>query len=399
MNAKQSILLGVIVGLFLALAFAFGFISNDLLETASASANEPAAVTNYGLLAETQNLIDQVYLREQPSPDVREYAAIRGILSTLEDPNTYFIEPPVAQSEADVLAGTYGGIGVQVQLSEDGRLLLFPFADSPAITVGIEDGDELIAINGADITFSLGPDAIDQMLRGEVKEGSGVEITVQHANSDMPETFFIEFAVINVPSVTWRVLTENEEIGYVQILRFTNRTPDELEDALTGLLDSDISALILDLRNNTGGLLPESVAVANQFIDGGTITYEMRKNSERALDADPGGLATDIPLVILVNHSTASAAELVAGALLDYERGILIGQKTYGKGTVQQIFLLSDGSSVHITAAEWLTPNKNRIDGVGITPTIEMIPDENGRDVELGEGIRYLSEALAESVD
>lgn len=395
MNAKQSVFLGVIVGLFLALSFAFGFISHDLLETASVSAAANEQITGYELLDETQALLDRIYLREQPSPEVREYAAIRGMLSTLGDPNTYFIDPPVAQSEADVLAGTYGGVGVQIQLTESGELTVFPFEDSPAAAAGIEDGDKLIAINGDDITFHMGLDVIDQLLRGEVKEGNGVEISVLKVNAEEPETYFVEFAVINVPSITWRQLVDNPEMGYIQVLRFTNRTPEELNIALQELADNDVQAFILDLRNNSGGLLTESIAVADQFLDVGEITHEVKQGSNDVVNATPGGLATELPLVVLVNNRTASASELVAGAILDNERGILIGQQTYGKGTVQQIFTLSDGSSVHITSAEWLTPDEDRIDGVGITPNISMIPDESGRDVELGEAVRYLTDILA----
>src|SRR5690606_31187987 len=186
----------------------------------------------------------------------------------------------------------------------------------------------------------------------------------------------------------------DERIGYIQILRFTARTPDEVILGLTELHELGITALILDIRNNTGGLLDESIDVASQFIDRGVVIYEVTKQTERAFNVEGGGLATDMPLAVLVNDRTASAAELVAAAIRDNERGILIGQTTFGKGTVQQIFTLSDGSSVHVTSAEWFTPNRTPIAGIGLTPDIEMIPDENGRDVELGEATRYLQQQL-----
>src|SRR5690606_30396605 len=215
------------------------------------------------------------------------------------------------------------------------------------------------------------------MLRGEVKEGNGVELTV--TNPDEEElTVFIEFAVINVPSVTWRVLSENEAIGYVQIIRFTSRTPEELITGLTELNEANVSALVVDLRNNSGGLLQESVDVTSQFVPANeVIVYEQSNKSENALRASEGGLATELPLVVLVNHGTASASELVAAAIQDHERGILIGQRTFGKGTVQQIFRLSDNSSVHITSAQWLTPNHRQLESVGLEPDITMIPDVN----------------------
>ncbi len=390
---RQSIIRGVLIGVCIGLVFTAGFLFRGLVELPPTRA---AALTenllNYPLLDEVQSLLNQHYVRPQPDPQIREYGAIRGMLSTLNDRFTFFIDPPVAQSESDVLAGTYGGIGVQVQRSEKGDLVLYPFVDSPALTAGVSGGDILVAINQVSVDITMQQDAIDQLLRGEVKDRNGVEITfVKQVDGDRVSVF-IPFSVINVPSVIWRILPENAQIGYVQIVLFTSRTPDELKEALEDLISKKIDTLILDLRNNSGGLLQESVQVAAQFLDGGVVVYEKTQENEHALDAEFGGLATAIPLVVLVNQGTASAAELVAGAIRDRERGILIGQTTYGKGTVQQIFRLSDDSSLHITSAEWLTPNRQQIDGTGLEPNIPMIPDANGRDVELGEAIRYLEQ-------
>lgn len=390
----RSIALGALIGMMMAGIFAAGFFVRDLIRLPPALALSSEDST-YLLVSEVEYLLEQHYLRELPDETVREYGAIRGLLNTLGDGNTFFIEPPVAQSESDTLAGTYGGIGVQLQRSEMGDFILFPFEDSPAEKAGIQEGDLLIAVNGTPVELTTQQDAVDQMMRGEVKEGNGVEITVKKAN-DEELTVFILFDVINVPSVLWRVLPENTDIGYVHILRFTNRTPSELEQALTELRTENIEALILDLRNNTGGLLQESIKVASEFVDGGVVLYEKRREGEKEFTAETGGLMLDLPLVVLVNRSTASAAELVAGAILDRDRGILIGQKTYGKGTIQQIFQLSDRSSIHVTSAEWLTPKKRVLDGVGLEPAISMIPDENGRDVEIGEAIRYLEQQLQE---
>jgi carboxyl-terminal processing protease len=394
---KTSILYGFLAGIGLALVFAAGFFFRDFVGIASvlaAPSRGSEANASYPLLDEVQSLLDQYYLREQPDYTQRQYAAVRGVLSSLNDRYTFFIEPPVAQSESDVLAGTYGGIGVLLQRNEMAEFVLFPFPDSPAIRAGIEDGDRLIAINGTPLTMTEQQDAIDQMMRGEVREGSGVEITVvKHATGE-ELTVFIPFEVINVPSVVWRALEEDARIGYIQILRFTNRTPDELSTAVQDLRTLNIQALVLDLRGNAGGLLQESVDVADAFLDDGVILYERRPNDEQTFEAQAGGLITDLPIVVLVNRGTASAAELVAGAIRDSGRGIIIGQTTFGKGTVQQIFRLSDESSIHITSAEWFTPNNSTIEGVGLEPDIPMIPDQNGRDVEIGEAIRYLQQQL-----
>jgi carboxyl-terminal processing protease len=395
MRYKQSALIGALIGLGIALIFALGFIFRGFVDLRTVNAATGEVVTGYPLLDEVQILLNQHYLRQQPGDKEREYAAIRGMLGALNDRYTFFIDPPVAQSESDVLAGTYGGIGVQVKRAETGELVLYPYADSPAATASIENGDVLVAINNVSIDMSQQIDTVDQMLRGEVKEGSGVEVTVRKAQGSGDElSVFIPFAVINVPSVIWRVLEENPQIGYVQIVLFTSRTPDELEVALEDLKQQSITALVLDLRNNSGGLLQESVTVASQFLDGGVVVYEKNNQDEHTLTVESGGLATDLPLIVLINQGTASAAELVAGAIQDRERGILIGQTSYGKGTVQQIYRLSDESSLHITSAEWFTPNRHQIDGTGLEPNISMIPDSNGRDVELGEAVRQLETLL-----
>ena len=402
-NARQSsslgrsILLGIGIGLGIGVVFAAGFFTREVVGgSPRAFAAQVDGGENYSLLFEVQGLLDQHYLREQPDMIQRQYAAIRGMLGILGDRFTFFVDPPVAQSESDVLAGTYGGIGVEIQRNEAGEIVLFPFEESPAARAGIETGDVLLAINGTPLDVSVGQDSIDQSLRGEVKEGSGVEIATRSARTGEESTQFILFDVINVPSVLYRVLEQDERIGYVNVLRFTSRTPDELTAALNALTESSISALVLDVRDNAGGLLAESIRVADEFIDAGVLAYERNREGTESFNGTAGGLAVEYPLVVLVNGGTASGAEILAGAIRDSERGILIGQQTYGKGTIQQIYQLSDSSSLHITAAEWLTPAQQQIEGAGLTPDIAMIPDENGRDVELGEAVRHLQAELGE---
>ena len=392
----RSIFVGIGLGILFAVVFFAGFFIREVVEMPAvfASSSNTDSEDEYFLLPEVQALIDNHYLREQPDFTQRQYAAVRGLLSSLDDRNTFFIEPAVARSESDVLAGTYGGIGTNLSRNEDGFFVLFPFPDGPATEAGVLDNDIIVSINGQGIDVATQQDIIDQMLRGEVGDDNGVEITLRRDGFDEDITLFVPFDVINIPSVLWRVLPNNTQIGYIQVMRFTNRTPDEFLQAIDELNVSNIEALILDLRGNGGGLLNEAVDVAGEFFDGGVVLYERTRNNERIFEAEIGGSVIELPLVVLVNSGTASAAELVAGALQDYGRGLLIGQNTYGKGTIQQIFGLSDTSSIHITSAEWFTPNRNAIDGVGLSPDISMIPDENGRDIEIGEAIRYLQEEL-----
>ncbi len=387
-NFTRSILTGIVIGIGLAAVFTAGFVARDYIGGVGGAASAQSA-EDYPLLREVQGLLDRHFLRDQPSYEQRQYGAIRGMLSTLDDRFTFFIDPPVAASESDALAGTYGGIGVQVTRRENGDVLLFPFDDSPAQLAGINEGAVLLAVNGTPLAADLNQDNIDQLLRGEVRAGNGVEVTITQVNGDTA-SLFIEFDVINVPSVVWRVLDDQPfVVGYLQVLSFTGRTPDELTTALTELRAQNVAGVILDLRDNRGGLLTESITVADEFVDDGVLVYEVKVDGERAFEGQAGGLMIDLPIVVLVNQNTASGAELVAGVIRDAERGILIGQTTYGKGTVQQIFPLSDRSSLHVTSAEWLTTARTPLERVGLTPDIAMIPDPDGRDVELAEALRY----------
>jgi carboxyl-terminal processing protease len=384
---------GVLTGVVLSAFFLAGFIVRGYMPaTAQEKSDE-----QFPLLREVKALVDANYLRQLPPTKDLEYASIRGYLGQLNDPYTFFVDPPVAQSESEVLAGQYGGIGVQLKHNEQGQFVLYPFRDGPAAAAGVKDGDILVAVNGAQISSSERLDVVDQLLRGEVKSGNGVTITVQSPGSDQTRDYFIEFAVVMVPSVIWHPLVEDPTIGYIQIVRFTARTPEELQTALSELDAQKVTALVLDMRGNSGGLLQESVEVASQFLKGGVVFYEQRRDGETETDTIDGGTELSKPLVVLVDHGTASAAELVAGAIRDRGRGILIGQTTYGKGSVQLIFRLADDSSVHITSAEWFTPDRTPLDGNGLQPDISVTPAEDGRDVELGEAVRYLHSKLGGS--
>jgi carboxyl-terminal processing protease len=250
-------------------------------------------------------------------------------------------------------------------------------------------------INDTVIDTTARQDVIDQALRGKVENNNGVTIKVLRPTTNEALTFTIAFEEINVPSVIWRVLEQAPEIGYIQILRFTNRTPTELDDAIKDLTAQSIKGVILDMRNNPGGLLQESVQVTGRFLQGGTVLIENNKNGEKSFDApaSPVGIY-DLPMIVIINQGTASAAELVAGALQDRGRARSLGTKSYGKGSIQVIFPLADKSSVHITTAEWFTPNKNQINEKGLTPDLPMIPSPDGRDVEINESVRQLREVI-----
>ena len=236
-------------------------------------------------------------------------------------------------------------------------------------------------------------DEIVLMIRGEV--GTTVVLTVEREGVEDPIDITIERAVIETPSAHWRVLEEDPTIGYIQLTAFTERSNSELDQAFDELVGQGAETYILDLRGNGGGLLDAAVDVASQFIRNGVIVREDRKNEgERTYNVRGGGKALDQNLVVLVDGGTASASEIVAGALQDYERAMLIGEKTFGKGSVQLIYELSDTSRLHVTVAKWFTPNGNEIDGTGLAPDIEVLFTEEdhaeGRDPQLERAISFL---------
>jgi len=338
--------------------------------------------------------VENDFYAELPDSKTMTYAALRGALSALNDPYTIFVEPQPRQLEKDDLHGSFGGIGVWLSQIPDGSFVLSPMRDSPAIRAGVQEGDVLLKVDDASITTEMTPSDVQVLLRGPV--GSQVRLTVRRARTPEPLTLAIVREEIVTPSVTWRMIDGQPDVGYVKIDRFTERTPQELKDAIADLRNQGMARLVLDLRDNGGGLLTEATQVASQFLDEGVVLYERRRGAEeKTYQVQGNGVARDVPLVVLVNGGTASASEIVAGALQDHERGPLIGERTFGKGLVQLIYDLSDGSSLHVTSAQWFTPNQHQINGQGLTPDIEVsLTDEDraqGRDPQLERAAAYFA--------
>lgn len=390
----QNLLTIVLIIMLPVLAFVAGFLANELFdlpwETTTYTTTEEAA--DFELFWEAWGHVEDSYIGEAPRDKQVTYAAIRGILNSLNDPYSIFLEPVVRQEEIISLSGNYGGIGVYVErLSEgDENIYLVPIPDNPAALAGVMEGDVLLAVNGEMLSSELSINDIDQLLRGEI--GDAITLTLLRNAQSEPFDIEVEIGQILVPSVFYRVLPENPEIGYIQLSRFSGESPTELEEAIADLTNQGVSRLVLDLRGNGGGLLDASVEIADQFVADGQILKQIsRAQGERLYMADDA-VVSDLPLVVLVNRGTASAAEIVAGALQDLERATLIGSVTFGKGSVQLVYDLSDGSSIHITSARWFTPDGSQIDQQGLTPDIvvaeEVTPD--GRDVVLERAVDYL---------
>ena len=338
------------------------------------------------------DLVHENYVDQPVDEELMMQGAIRGMLESLGDPHTTYMDPKQYEDATTSLSGEYEGIGAWVNTDSDFLTIVEPIKGSPAYEVGLLPGDKIIAIDGEDMTGIL-PEIARQKVLGP--KGTTVVLTIQRDEEETTFDVTIKRASIQIASVESEMLEGN--IGYIKLRTFGEKTDRELRDQLEILMENDPIGLILDLRNNTGGYLNTAINVGSEFIGEGVILYEdYGDGTQDTLAAKPGGLATDVPLIVLVNEFSASASEVVAGAIQDYGRGQLLGVTTFGKGSVQSwIPLSSDQGAVRVTIARWLTPNKNQISEIGLEPDIivERTEDDflNGLDPQLDKAIEILS--------
>ena len=368
--------------------------STQVTSTSGSQGGTPADLTTlFTPFWEAWNIVHQEYV-DQPVNDTKlMQGAISGMLQSLGDAHTTYMDPQLYKDETSLLAGSYAGIGSLVDTSGQLLTITKPFPNSPAEKAGLQAGDQIIAVDGQDVT-SLLPEAVRQKVLGA--DGTTVKLTIQRTGQ-APFDVQITRAVIVVPSVTSKMLDNN--IAYIEISTFGDTTADDLHKQLAALLAQKPKGLILDLRNNGGGYLDTGISAASEFISSGVIVSEKAGNGTiTPHKAIAGGLATDknLPMIVLVNGYSASASEIVAGALQDTSRAKLLGETTYGKGTVQNWVPLSDNQgAVRVTIARWLTPNGNTIDKKGLTPDIvvKMTTDDvkANRDPQLDAAVKQLT--------
>ncbi|RMG93630.1 MAG: S41 family peptidase [Chloroflexi bacterium] len=397
MSDRMKNLLAIFLLITLAVsAFVAGYFVNDFIEL-QRGGTLVRDREDFDLFWEAWGFVEASYLGDLPTSKELTYAAIRGAISALNDPYTVFIEPVVREQERQSLQGTFGGIGAYLTRPEDGGdIILEPIPDNPAELAGILSGDVLLAVDGQPVTPDMSVQEVADLIRGP--KGTVVVLTVLHPGATEPVDIEIERDDILIPSVSYRLLAEDERIGYIQLTRFSAESGNEVRQAIVDLQEQGATMLVLDLRGNGGGLLDGAVEVADHFLADGPILFQQSRNEgERVFEASAETVAGDMPLVVLVDGGTASAAEIVAGALQDRERAVLVGNgRTFGKGSVQLVYDLSDGSSVHVTSARWLTPDHHQIDQQGLEPDIlvEVTQEaiENGRDEVLEAAVSYLQQ-------
>lgn len=345
---------------------------------ASNLSSENGTTSLFAPFWEAWQIVHDQYIDQPVDDTTLMRGAIRGMVDSLGDPHTLYMDPLEYSENNTSLSGNYGGIGAYVKT--DGAFLTIdkPMPDSPAERAGLLAGDEVIAVDGKDVT-GIDPSVVLDSVKGTA--GTIVKLTIHRP--DPESTFVVEITreVIKNPTTYSKILKQedlpkgtdivlDQNIAYISLSSFGENTAVDLKSALTDLLAQDPKGLILDLRYNGGGYLNTAVDVVSEFINSGVVVYEEDSSGNlTTFNASAGGVATEIPLVILVNEYSASASEITAGAIQDHDRGELVGTTTYGKGSVQYwIPLNNDQGAVSVTVARWLTPNKRQINNIGLTP-------------------------------
>jgi carboxyl-terminal processing protease len=337
-------------------------------------------------------LVHETYVDQPVDDTALMRGAIKGMLEALGDDPTMYMDPEQYNEWTTALGKEYEGIGAWV--NTDGKFLTIsePMPGSPAEKAGLKPGDQVIAIDGEDMTGIL-PELARKKVLGP--KGTTVVLTILREGVEQPFDVEVARAAIIVPSITSKMLDGN--VAYIRLFIFGETTGSDLRKALDVLLAKKPVGLILDLRNNGGGYLNTGIEVASEFIDKGVIVIEESGDGTRKnYEALPGGKATEIPMVVLVNKFTASASEIVAGAIQDYGRGKLVGETTFGKGSVQlSTLLVNDQGAVKITIAHWLTPNGRQINKQGLTPDAEVALTEEdtqaNKDPQLDKAVELLT--------
>ncbi|MBF0283914.1 MAG: S41 family peptidase [Magnetococcales bacterium] len=329
------------------------------------------------VLSEVYAQVKQSYVEEVDDQKLL-YGAVDGMLRSL-DPHSSFLTPDHYKEMKVETSGKFGGLGIEIVRGEGGIKVMSPIEDTPAYKAGVKPGDLIIKID-RETTQDMG--LHDAVLKMRGKPGSQVDLTVVRDKRPTPLVFRLTRAIINVRSVKWRM--EPNRIGYVRLIQFNEQTHGLLTKALEELKQeagSDgLKGLVLDLRNNPGGLLDQAASVSDDFLNEGLIVYTKGRGPGRfmSFEAQEGELAAGVPMVALINSGSASASEIVAGALQDHKRAVILGTQSFGKGSVQTIIPMSDGSGLRLTTAQYYTPNGRSIQAKGIVPDL-VLEDPNGK--------------------
>jgi carboxyl-terminal processing protease len=357
----RDILLGVFIG---------GFTVTAIIAAGAPGGSEwsklmPFTQHNLLTMRQVRNNIEAFFVDEEKLPDERKYfyGSLKGMVDAVDDPYTRFVDPDQIEEESMEMEGEYGGLGMYIG-SRDGKILVIsPIEDTPAFRAGVKPLDEIVKIDD-EIVLGMNQNEVVKLLRGE--SGTDVTVWMRRSGEDELLSFAMKREVINIRTVRYQMM---DKIAYIKLNNFHQKSAEELGDAVSRAADEGAYGIILDMRNNPGGLLSVAVDVASLFIDGDLVVSLKARESRFDNSMYAGeGRATGLPLVVLINEGSASASEIVAGAVQDHKRGPLVGTKSYGKGSVQSLFPLPDKAGMYITIARYATPSGKIIDHKGLVP-------------------------------
>jgi carboxyl-terminal processing protease len=351
----------------------------------------------FPLLTQAYSYLNEYYFGDLPDDLTLQRGMIHGMVAQVGDPYTRYVEPVQNELQTDDLSGQYGGIGAYLTLDENGVLHVIAFDTGPAAEAGILPDDCLIAVDDTEIIEDMNLDTIVSLVRGPV--GTTVRLTfAAREMGGQPFQLDLTRSAIDLPSVVGYLYPDDERIGVMVIQWFSERTPMEVETTFEELTSEGIEGLVLDIRGNTGGIRDAALDVSKFFLKSGLVSVEREVGgNEEICEVKKPGEGSDIPLVVLVDSGSASASEILAAALQQNDRAPLLGTMTYGKGSVQSILPLSDGSSLHVTVARWFTPDGSSIDGVGLSPDVVIEGTDENVDNILVKGVEILLEKIESS--
>ncbi|MBI2177185.1 MAG: S41 family peptidase [Candidatus Tectomicrobia bacterium] len=365
---KKGVVGGWLMWVLAVMLLAVGLAVSPMGNTA---AREESAYSELRTFTEVLSLVEENYVNPIEQQKLIR-GAIHGMLRTL-DPHTSYLTPEFYKEMQVETTGRFGGLGIEITIRDDVLTVVTPIEDTPAFRAGVKAGDQIIAVEGESTKDMNLQDAV-RRLRGE--PGSSVKITVRRKGVEKPLDFTIAREIIRIKSVRSRMFPD--QIGYIRLRSFQGTTGAEVRDALSQLMAQKARGLVLDLRNNPGGLLSQAVEVSDIFLEPGNLivyTKGRLESQQQRFTSSTRGAGAEIPLLVIVNAGSASASEIVAGALQDLKRAPVLGEKTFGKGSVQTIVPLSDGSGLRLTTALYYTPKGRLIQGEGIEPDVK-VPSE-----------------------
>jgi carboxyl-terminal processing protease len=373
MNKTQTtglVIIAALLGYLLGQRYSFP-ITQQHQQSASSS---PAAIAsgNHNLAAPFADVWKSLHDNFIGNIDDKklDYGAVAGMVHAAGDPYTTFFDPDQSKQLKETLSGSFSGIGAEMGIKNGLVVVIAPLDGSPAQKAGIKAEDIIAAVDKKNITQDMSLDDVVQEIRG--KKGTTVVLSVVHKGGNATQDISVVRDDIAVPSV--KVEYQNN-VAHISLESFDNNTADQFATIAKQVRDRNVRGVVLDLRDNPGGYLDSAVQIASQFLQPGSVVVSERGKTESTHKASGGGILRGIPVVVIVNHGSASAAEILAGALRDDLKASVVGDQSFGKGSVQEVLDMSDGSSLKVTIAKWYTPNGSSIDKEGITPTVLIADD------------------------